>query len=177
MGKKSIEERIQEEAHFLVERIRNTNGRIWVSCLLGHAMYSQQDSESYRAGSPNLQPKKWEYASYFCSLTQQAKLSLLRVGQLKALWLQGVISTGAWCWKSSFNQFCLRNKTVSGKGNVLMPKLRLWWNSTIETGLSTAMYFCASSPAAWNKWALEKWVTREIIYRYLGLSPVHLNTK
>lgn len=41
MGKKSIEERIQEEAHFLVERIRNTHGRTWSLCLLLHPAYLQ----------------------------------------------------------------------------------------------------------------------------------------
>ena len=39
MGKKSIEERIQEEASFLVERIRNTHGRTWTLCLLEHPAY------------------------------------------------------------------------------------------------------------------------------------------
>lgn len=36
MGKKGIEERIQEEAHFLVERLKNTHGMIRTLCLLRH---------------------------------------------------------------------------------------------------------------------------------------------
>ncbi|NWU74630.1 CP2H1 protein, partial [Onychorhynchus coronatus] len=38
MGKKGIEDRIQEEAHFLVERLKSTHGRIRTLCLLVHAV-------------------------------------------------------------------------------------------------------------------------------------------
>lgn len=41
MGKKGIEERIQEEAHFLLERLKNTHGMIRTLCLLRHCAYLQ----------------------------------------------------------------------------------------------------------------------------------------